>query len=100
MSHFFHHFSLQENTALARRLFAALKPGGQLIVQEFVPDDVRAVQEPALMFAVIMLATTARGNAYTFAEYRRVLEDAGFRDLSLPPVEMSGSALMIAHRQK
>jgi ubiquinone/menaquinone biosynthesis C-methylase UbiE len=98
MSHFFHHFSLQENTALARRLFAALKPGGQLIVQEFVPDDARTAHEPALMFAVIMLATTTRGNAYTFAEYRQVLEDAGFSDLSLTPVEMSGSALVTARR--
>jgi hypothetical protein len=76
----------------------ALEPGGQLLVHDFVPDDARASHEPGLMFAVIMLATTTRGNSYTFAEYRRVLEGAGFRDLSLSPVEMSGSAVLTARR--
>ena len=98
MSHFLHHFSPQENTALARRMFAALKPGGQLLVHEFVPDDARAAHEPALLFAVIMLASTERGNAYTFAELREMLEPAGFRDLSLVPLAMGGSSIITARR--
>jgi ubiquinone/menaquinone biosynthesis C-methylase UbiE len=98
MSHFLHHFAPDENSALLRRLFTALKPGGQLLVHDFVPDDARAAHEPALLFAVVMLATTARGNAYTLAEYRPMLEGAGFRDLSLTPLAMGGSSVLAARR--
>jgi ubiquinone/menaquinone biosynthesis C-methylase UbiE len=98
VSHFFHHFSLEENTKLARRLAAALKPGGQLVVQEFVPDDARATHQQALTFAVVMLSTTVHGNSYTLAEYRRVFEAAGFRDLAMTPVEISGTAVLTARR--
>ena len=98
VSHFFHHFSLEENVKLAKRLAAALKPGGQLVVHEFVPDDARATHQQALTFAVVMLATTLHGNAYTLAEYRRVLEAAGFRDLSITPIEIGGSAVLAARR--
>jgi SAM-dependent methyltransferase len=98
MSHFLHHFAADENIALARRLFAALKPGGQLLVHDFVPDDARTAHEPALLFAVIMLASTEHGNAYTFAELRQQLEAAGFRDLSLVPVAMGGSSVITARR--
>jgi cyclopropane fatty-acyl-phospholipid synthase-like methyltransferase len=98
MSHFLHHFAPDENTALLRRLFTALRPGGQLLVHDFVPDDARATHEPALLFAVIMLASTERGNAYTLAEYRPMLETAGFRDLSLTPLAMGGSSVLAARR--
>jgi len=97
-SHFFHHFDGAQNLALARRFFAALKPGGRLLVHDFVPDDARTAHEPALMFAVIMLSTTERGNAYTMADYRPWLEGAGFRDLGLHPVPMGGSSVIVAHR--
>jgi ubiquinone/menaquinone biosynthesis C-methylase UbiE len=98
MSHFLHHFSLDQNATLLRRLFAALKPGGQLLVHEFVPDDARAAHEPALLFAVIMLATTAQGNSYTFAEYRRLLEETGYRDVSCTAVPVGGSSVLTARR--
>jgi ubiquinone/menaquinone biosynthesis C-methylase UbiE len=98
MSHFLHHFSLDENGAFLRRLFAALKPGGQLLVHEFVPDDARTAHQPALLFAVIMLATTAKGNAYTLAEYRRLLENAGYRDVSSSALPVGGSTVIAARR--
>jgi ubiquinone/menaquinone biosynthesis C-methylase UbiE len=98
MSHFLHHFSAEQNTALAGRLFDALRPGGQLVVHEFIPDEARAAHEPALLFAVVMLASTERGNVYTFAEYSHMLNVAGFEDFSLTPVPMGGSSILSARR--
>jgi SAM-dependent methyltransferase len=100
MSHFLHHFSAEENTRLLRRLFATLKPGGRLLVHDFVPDEARAAHEPALLFAVIMLSTTRQGNVYTPAEYRRQFEDAGFRDFSLHPLPFGGSSVLVANRPR
>ena len=88
MSHFPHHFSLQENAALFKRMVAALKPGGQLLVHEFVADDARTAHEPALMFALIMLASTERGNVYTAGEYRALMEGAGYDPRSMPLLEL------------
>lgn len=98
VSHFFHHFSPEQNTTLAARLFASLRPGGQLLVHEFVPDEARAAHEPALLFAVIMLASTEHGNVYTFAEYSRMMAAAGFADFSITPVPMGGSSVISARR--
>ena len=39
------------------------------------------------MFALIMLATTPQGDAYTFAEYDRMFRAAGFEDLA--PVDLA-----------
>lgn len=98
MSHFLHHFSAAENTKLLRRLFTALKPGGRLLVHDFVPDEARAAHEPALLFAVIMLSTTRQGDVYTPAEYRSQFENAGFRDVSLHPLPFGGSSVLVANR--
>ena len=97
-SHFFHHFDAAQNLDLARRLFAAVKPGGRLLIHDFVPDDARAAHEPALLFAVVMLATTERGNVYTLAEYREWLEAAGFRDVTFHPLTMGASAVVVGRR--
>jgi SAM-dependent methyltransferase len=100
MSHFLHHFSAAENTKLLRRLLAALKPGGRLIVHDFVPDEARASHEPALLFAIIMLSTTRQGDVYTPGEYRSQLEDAGFRDVMLHPLPFGGSSVLVATRPR
>ncbi|MEO8606179.1 MAG: class I SAM-dependent methyltransferase, partial [bacterium] len=97
-SHFFHHFDAVTNQRLTRRLFDAVKPGGRLLIHDFVPDDARAAHEGALMFAVVMLATTEHGNSYTFGEYCDWLEAAGFRVLALQPVPMGASSVVVAQR--
>lgn len=98
MSHFLHHFGPDENAVLLRRLFATLKPGGRLLVHDFVPDEARALHETALLFAVIMLATTRQGDAYTFGEYRAQLENTGFREVSLHALPIGGSSVVVARR--
>jgi len=97
-SHFFHHFDAATNQTLTKRLFDAVKPGGRLLIHDFVPDDARAAHEPALMFAVVMLTTTEHGNSYTFGEYCDWLESAGFRVLALQPLPMGGSSVVVAQR--
>jgi ubiquinone/menaquinone biosynthesis C-methylase UbiE len=97
-SHFYHHFSPQQNVALSKRLFAALKPGGVLAIHDWVADEDRRSGEQALMFAVVMLATTRDGDVYTLAEYRSMLEEAGFTRLTLDDVPMVGSQVILAHK--
>ncbi|HMB27149.1 MAG TPA: class I SAM-dependent methyltransferase, partial [Blastocatellia bacterium] len=62
---FFHHFDPPTNEKLMRKIHAALNEGGRAITIEFVPDEGRAEPPHAVTFALTMLVTTPRGDAYT-----------------------------------
>lgn len=77
-TNFLHHFDLAACETLAAKAFAALAPGGRALTLDFIPEPDRIAPPAAAAFALTMLATTARGDAYTFAEYQRVFAKAGF----------------------
>jgi hypothetical protein len=78
LTNFFHHFDLPTCVRLASKAHAALAPGGRALTLEFIPEPDRVSPPPAATFALTMLATTASGDAYTFAEYQQVFAQAGF----------------------
>ena len=81
VTNFLHHFDAPTNTNLLKRVHAALKPGGRVAVLEFVPNPDRVSPPMPAAFSLTMLAETAGGDAFTFAELRGQLADAGFRDV-------------------
>ena len=81
-SHVFHHFNPEECRTLMARIRAALAPGGRLLIQEFVPDEKRAANAQALMFAVTMLVWTREGDAYRRSDYETWLKQSGFRKVT------------------
>jgi ubiquinone/menaquinone biosynthesis C-methylase UbiE len=78
VTNFFHHFDPPTCEKLMRKILAALAPGGRCITLDFVPNDDRVSPPDAAGFAMMMLGTTAAGDAYTFAEYDRMFRNAGF----------------------
>ncbi len=62
---------------LTRRCAAALKPGGSLLIAEFLPNDVRSDPPLALLYGLSLLLHTEQGDAYTLREYRAWIRDAG-----------------------
>jgi len=80
---FAHHVNQADNTKLFRKIHAALKPGGRIAIIEFVPNDDRVSPTMAANFALTMLTATPEGDVYTFAEYKKMLEEAGFHDIQL-----------------
>lgn len=86
LTNFLHHFDLPTCGQIASRAHAALAPGGRAITLEFIPDDNRVSPPMTATFALTMLATTARGDAYTFAEYDRVFSQAGFARSEFHPL--------------
>ena len=89
---FLHHFNVEECTRFLKRVHASLRPGGKVVIVEFVPNEDRVTPPPAAGFSLVMLGTTPEGDAYTFAEYEQMLKEAGFRDAEfhpLPPTEQS-----------
>lgn len=95
---FLHHFSTADGTRFLARVHAALRPGGKIVIVEFVPNDDRVSPPPAAGFALVMLGTTPEGDAYTFAEYRQMLTDAGFREAAFHPLPPTAQSAVIATR--
>jgi cyclopropane fatty-acyl-phospholipid synthase-like methyltransferase len=75
---FMHHFDPPTNEKLLRKVKDALGPRGRAVIVEFVPNDDRVTPPPSALFALTMLASTASGDAYTFAELRQMTVNAGF----------------------
>jgi SAM-dependent methyltransferase len=82
VTNFLHHFDQSTCTNFLRKVYAALAPGGRVVVLEFVPNPDRVSPPFPARFSLTMLAGTPSGDAYTFAELQRQLEDAGFRNVS------------------
>ena len=93
---FLHHFNRADCVRFLSRVQAALVPGGQVVIVEFVPNEDRITPPPAASFSLIMLGTTPEGDAYTFAEYQSMLAEAGFREPALHPLPPTAESAVIA----
>jgi cyclopropane fatty-acyl-phospholipid synthase-like methyltransferase len=93
---FLHHFSMSVCTRFLRRIHDALLPGGRVVIVEFVPNEDRVTPPASATFSMVMLGTTPEGDAYTFAEYRQMLTDAGFRAPELHPLPPTTQSAVLA----
>ena len=78
LTNFLHHFDIAGCEAIAAKAHASLAPKGRVLTLDFIPEPNRISPPSAATFALTMLATTAHGDAYTFAEYERIFAKAGF----------------------
>lgn len=86
-SNIFHDWSEATNRMLAEKAFAALRPGGRIILHEMLMDDDGCGPETTASFSLLMLLGT-RGKQYSRPELRDILESAGFTDVDS---ELTGS---------
>lgn len=93
---FLHHFNEEDCDTLIRKAYASLIDGGRCVTVEFVPNEDRVSPPEAAAFALMMLATTPGGDAYTFAEYERMFRRAGFRKNELHDLEPSAHRAIVS----
>jgi len=77
-SHIAHQESPEENVAMFRKFRKALKPGGTLLISDFVVDDDRSGPPFPLIFRSEMLLRTKDGATWRRADYDAWLREAGF----------------------
>jgi predicted O-methyltransferase YrrM len=87
-----HQNSAAQNVDLFRKAFAALVPGGRLVVRDHVLDPDRTRPRPGALFALNMLVAENGGTSYTLAEIHDALTEAGFTGVRLfhPDTRMDG----------
>jgi SAM-dependent methyltransferase len=87
-SNVLHIYSPEENRAIFRRAFTALRPGGRFVIQDaFLHDREGLYPAEASLFAVSMLLFTEGGNTYSASETTKWLAEAGFVGVRLLPIK-------------
>ncbi len=96
LSHILHGAGPAGCAVILAKAVAALKPGGLILIQEFILDDTMdAPLQPAL-FSLNMLLGTPQGQAYSQGELFAMLAAAGAGELRRIPIELPNGAGIIA----
>jgi len=94
LGHIVHSEGETHGKELLRKSYAALRPGGKLLIAEYVPNDARTGPAMPLLFGLNMLLQTEEGNVFTLREYRTWLKAAGFRKVATIPVPPPTSVIL------
>jgi hypothetical protein len=73
-----HQHSRAHNCGLFAKVFAALQPGGQVMLRDVVMETDRTRPVEGALFAINMLVNTETGGTFTRDEFAEDLESAGF----------------------
>lgn len=97
LSHILHGEGPQEVCTILDKIAAVLKPGGLLLIHEFILDDDGCGPLFPALFSLNMLLGTPAGRSYSVSELFEILYAAGFKeprrlDLDLP----SESSVIVA----
>ena len=95
LTNFLHHFDKPTCVNLLKKVRAALKPGGRAATLEFVPNEDRVSPPMPAAFAMVMLASTAAGDAYTFSDLSGMYAEAGFKAITEHPIPMSPHTIVL-----
>lgn len=96
LANFLHHFGRGEAVEFLRRVRGSMAEGGRLALVELAPDETRVRPSAPGWFAVMMLATTPEGEAYTRGEYEGMLGEAGFVGVEGYKVPASARTVLVA----
>lgn len=91
--------SPQGNQKLFAKAYAALKPGGIFMVNDFLPNEERTEPTFALRFSVYTLTHTPEGECWTLSQYSDWLKKAGFNSIETHgdiPNTLPGTTLILA----
>ncbi len=81
---------------LLQRARSALKPGGQLLLHDFVLDDDRLGPDLAALWFLAYLPASPDSASFTGAELQEELQQLGFRDVQVSPLVTDITKLITA----
>jgi ubiquinone/menaquinone biosynthesis C-methylase UbiE len=87
------------NQELFHKAYGALRPGGSLVVNDFLPNEERTGPTFALRFSVYTLTHTPEGECWTLSQYSDWLKTAGFNSIETHteiPKTLPGTTLIVA----
>ena len=97
LSNFLHHFDKPTCESLLKKIHSSLADDGRVVTVEFVPNDDR-ISPISAEFALLMLATTPEGDAYTFTEYDRMFHNVGFSRSEIYSIPKSSEHVIVSYK--
>lgn len=94
VSNILHMFGEADARRIIEKSAAALSPGGDLVIKDFLLEEDRLHPAFGALFSVNMLVRTREGRSYTRGEVQAMLEDAGFADFQCHTVASHSSLLV------
>lgn len=94
-----HSNSEAENRRLIQKAAAALEPGGQVVVVDWIMNDERTEPAQGALFALNMLVGTEAGDTYTETEVRSWMTDAGLSRIVRKDAPV-GTSLVIGRKAR
>jgi hypothetical protein len=85
LGHVLHNWAPEDRQLLVKKAFAALRPGGDVLVYDAMLDDERS-DLARLVVSLNMLLVTRGGSEYPAAQCERWLADAGFVEIRRQPL--------------
>jgi SAM-dependent methyltransferase len=98
LSAIIHSNSAEVNKQLFKKVADALKPNGQIVVQDHIMSEDRTNPPGGALFALNMLVGTKAGDTYTESEVRSWMEEAGFQSIRRKGSPL-GNDLMIGRKK-
>lgn len=92
--HIAHQETPEDNVQIFRKFRRAVKPGGTLVINDFVLDDDRNGHPFAMLFASQMLLGTKGGFTWRQSDYRKWLTDAGFSSVEIVPTQTPATVVL------
>lgn len=96
LTNFLHHFDVETGEGLLRKIRGSLAKDGRVMTLEFVPNEDRVTPPEAAGFSLMMLGSTAHGDAYTFSEYDRMFRNAGFNTVEIHAVPETPQSVIVS----
>lgn len=95
-----HGFSPEQNTALFKKVFQSLNPGGQLIIFDQIKgaNGNSQFSHSITSFMAINLFHQANGNTYSFSEIEKWSRAAGFTNASFKKLNMPGFGMVTCYK--
>jgi 3-hydroxy-5-methyl-1-naphthoate 3-O-methyltransferase len=94
LGHIIHSEGEKHGKELLRKSYMALRPGGKLLIGEYVPNDSRTGPAMPMLFGLNMLLQTEEGAVFTLREYRAWLKAAGFGKVTTVPVPPPSTVIL------
>jgi precorrin-6B methylase 2 len=89
-------FDASQITSLLMRIHYALKKTGQVIILECLSGDTAEFLREFAGFRLNLLAATPRGDAYSVADVKGMLESSGFKSVETQPLLAARATLVTA----
>jgi len=75
-------WSTDQNKSVLRKVYRALKPGGLVVIHAPIADEERCKSEALILAVVLFALYSGKGDFYTFSEYKAMLEEVGFSEVT------------------